>query len=34
MSMRSAAEPQGSGHKQTHYVIARVLIDKKDKLVS
>lgn len=31
MSMQSAAEPQGSGHKQTQYVIARVLINKKTK---
>lgn len=29
MSMQSAAEPQGSRHKQTQYVIARVLINKK-----
>lgn len=34
MSMQSAAEPQGSGHEQTQYVITRVLINKKDKPVS
>lgn len=33
MSMQSAAEPQGSGQKQTQYVIAGVLINQKAKLV-
>lgn len=32
--MQSAAEPQGSGHKQTQYAVAEMLINTKDKPVS